>query len=126
MSTQILIDGIEYDLPKFTVDVAERMSAIGSISDIREKSSAMYGLVSDVIDDADVLKDILDGDDVKSIDLTTLCNVYTMIDNAYLDAMSSEKDRRVKEQLVNAKDAIDMLDKANKAIATTGRTGRKR
>lgn len=120
MAVCITISGVDYELPKFTVDVAERLKDIGDITDIREKATAMYDFVSHTVNDSETVADILDGEDVKSIDLAALCNLYQVIDNAYADSMSVERDKRLGEQMESAKSAIDTLEKAHKVIAANG------
>lgn len=85
MVVQLLIDGASYNLPKYTIGIANRMTDINETAEFNSKAQKMYDFVSDIIGKKEAKT--LIGDNIEDIDLLALLGFYDRIDNAYASAI---------------------------------------
>lgn len=85
MIVQMNYDGHVFDLPKYTVGIANRMNDINDTVEFEAKAQKMYAFISDVIGAKDAKT--LIGENIEDIDLLELLSFYDKIDNAYADAI---------------------------------------
>lgn len=74
-----------YDLPKYTIGIADRMADINETVEYMSKAQKMYAFISDVIGAKDAKAFI--GEKLEDMDLLELLGLYDSIDVAYADAI---------------------------------------
>lgn len=130
MSAAINVDGTVYELPKFTLAVAERNQTVGKTTDIREKAVKMFDFLCDVLGKENV-SSIVDGDTYEEADLAAMTNLFVKVNTAYTNDMQSEATKNMQNDIEEAQrmtNAIDGIvksaDKANAMAAKNAQGNR--
>lgn len=115
---QMIHDGATYNLPKYTLKVAQTMDDINETVDFDGKVGKMYDFVSDVIGKKEA-KAII-GDNIEDVDLIELRSLYADIDHAYASVLrettndnSIEDAAATIEKLGGMDNVIRLLDAVN-------------
>lgn len=98
MSAAINVDGTVYELPKFTLAVAERNQTVGKTTDLREKAAKMFDFLGDVLGRENV-SEIVDGDTYEEADLAAMTNLFVKVNTAYTNAMNEESDNNLQNKI---------------------------
>lgn len=102
--------GLEFELPKLTLKLAEEMDAVPNQGGIQATAKAMYAFVSKVLP-KDYLRGALDGSKVEDIDIVSLRNIYDGVNNAYTTALDDGKIQSMTEKLESVMPMIETMDK---------------
>lgn len=113
------INGISYELPKYTLSVAEQSNQVGNDANLRSKAEKMYKFVKECI--GDDTEEIVDGTSYTDCDLCKLANAYTIITRAYSDDMNHDKNERVLRDLETLSDAADKVNRIQAIAAKQGK-----
>lgn len=87
MEYTVIVNGQSYDLPKFTVKVAEEMERVGNIDNvkgmgIKDKLKTLYDFVASLVG-KDNVKEIVGTDKFDDIDRNEITLTFAKIKDAY-------------------------------------------
>lgn len=88
--------GMEIELAKYTVDLADRIEDVGNNRDFRKKAEDMYALMSEII--GTDFEEIVQGDSYETCDLTILVDLFNESNHAYEMAIRRFDIEQAKEQ----------------------------
>lgn len=114
--------GIDYELAKYDVALAEEIEAVGNERDFRKKAESMYSLMEKVVGGG--LAEIVDGDGYETCDLIELVGVFNHANKAYEDGIRSferEQEEAQQEMLANLERQVALFNKAIKESKNNNR-----
>lgn len=121
-------NGIEFELPAFTVPVAEKLKEAGKPEDIRTKAKKMLEAMLEVLPKEYILGKVGSVADLNDVDLVELTNMFTGVNGAYADAMQRESKRQMREKLAESSETVksvtDMANAAKFAEVIAGNKGK--
>lgn len=122
---QATIDGYAIDLPKLTLELSDEMDAVQAAQPGRAKFAAQYDFLKHVIE-PEALAEMLDGDELETIDLAGLQLIYINVLSAYKQPMLQAQMEQLSKVSASVAPLMETMKAAQQMASRNGRQGFRR
>lgn len=118
----IIVNNKSYELPKKTIDVAEKLDSVLKIDSIvglsvKDKFKILHDFVKEMVGDENAAE-MLGSDDLNEIDTSELAVIVLEINDAYEKPMADYRTERMKDKIRSIPfDKLNSMTKAAQTVA---------